>query len=167
ARRHARRHRPGRQLRRGGGDGPRPGDVPAPDRRIRARAPGLRPRDRRAAQEPRVNARSRKVLGDLRANKPRAVPVGLSIAVAVAAIGMVTGARAMMLRSLGASRHEGAFPSATLTADAIPPRLLPQVRSLPGVDVAELRHVVGVRAAARTMTLFAVPDWRRVKLARI
>jgi len=114
-----------------------------------------------------MNARSRKVLGDLRANKPRAVLVGLSIAVGVAAIGMVTGARAMMLRSLDASRHEGAFPSATLTADTIPPRLLTEIRSVPGVDVAELRHVVGVRAGGKTMTLFAVPDWRRAQLARV
>jgi putative ABC transport system permease protein len=114
-----------------------------------------------------VNARGRKVLGDVRASKARAALVGLSIAVGVAAIGMVTGARAMMLASLDDSRREGAFPSATLTADAIPPRVLTRVRDLPGVGAAELRHVVGARADGETMTLFAVPDWSRTELARI
>lgn len=114
-----------------------------------------------------MSARGRKILGDLRASKPRSALVGLSIAVGVAAIGMVTGARAMMLRSLDESRREGAFPSATLTADAIPPRVLARVHSVPGVSAAELRHVIGARAAGRTMTLFAVPDWSRTELARI
>jgi putative ABC transport system permease protein len=114
-----------------------------------------------------VSVRLRKILGDVRANKPRSVLVGLSIAVGVAAIGMVTGARAMMLNALDDSRSEGAFASATLTADAIPPQLVGQVRRLPGVNAAGLRYVVGARAAGGTMTLFAVNDWRHVEVARV
>ena len=117
-----------------------------------------------------ASARLRKIAGDLRASRTRTVLVTLSIATGVAAVGIVAGARSLMLRTLDASRAQGAFPSATLLADSIPSRLLPAVRRVPGVDDAELRRAVGTRVVERgvshDLTLFAVSDFDRVRIAR-
>ena len=117
------------------------------------------------------SARVGKIVGDLRASRSRTVLVTLSIATGVAAAGMVAGARSLMLRTLDASRDEGAFPSATLLADAIPPRLLPAVKQTAGVEDAELRRSVGTRVVAggrsRDLTLFALADFDRLRLAKV
>jgi putative ABC transport system permease protein len=117
------------------------------------------------------SARVGKIVGDLRASRSRTVLVTLSIATGVAAAGMVAGARSLMLRTLDASRHEGAFPSATLLADAIPPRLLRAVKQTAGVEDAELRRSVGTRVVtgvtSRDLTLFALADFDRIRLAKV
>ncbi|MGH3142479.1 MAG: ABC transporter permease, partial [Gaiellales bacterium] len=91
------------------------------------------------------SARARKIVGDLRSSPGRTVLVILSIAIGVAVVGMVAGARSLMLRTLDASRDEGAFPSATLRAQSLPPDALDTARSVPGVVDAEARRVVGTR----------------------
>jgi putative ABC transport system permease protein len=117
------------------------------------------------------SARVGKIVGDLRASRSRTVLVTLSIATGVAAVGMVAGARSLMLRTLDSSRDEGAFPSATVLADAIPSRLLPEVKHVEGVEDAELRRAVGTRVVAggtsRDLTLFALPDFDRLRLAKV
>ena len=52
-----------------------------------------------------ASARLRKIAGDLRASRMRTVLVTLSIATGVAAVGIVAGARSLMLRTLDASRE--------------------------------------------------------------
>src|SRR2546421_8120511 len=115
-------------------------------------------------------ARVSKILGDLRASRTRTVLVTLSIATGVTAVGMVAGARSLMLRTLDASREEGAFPSATLLADSIPSGLLPAVRRAPGVADAELRRAVGTlvveRGTSRDLTLFALADFDQLRMGR-
>jgi putative ABC transport system permease protein len=115
----------------------------------------------------RLSARAAKVAGDLRASKPRTALVSLSIAVGVAAVGTVAGARAATLHSLDRGRDEGRFASATFLLDAIPAEIVTRVRHLPGVDAAQARTTVGVRAGGRTMILFALDDYASQPVARI
>ena len=117
------------------------------------------------------SARARKILGDLRASPGRTVLVTLSIAVGVTAVGMVTGARSLMLRTLDASRDEGGFASATLRAESFPPDALAAVRGVPGVADAEARRVVGARLlgdeSSRDLVLFALPRFEGLQIARV
>ena len=119
----------------------------------------------------RLPAYARKVLGDVRSSGARTALVALSIALGVASVGMVTGARAMMQRSLDGSRADGAFASATLLTDPFPARLLAAVRRVPGVADAQTRHVVGVRVRAadgwRDLTLFALSDFAGRRIGRV
>jgi putative ABC transport system permease protein len=115
----------------------------------------------------RLSAQAKKAAADLRASKPRTALVSLSIAVGVAAVGTVAGARAMMLQGLGQSAAEGRLASATFLVDAIPPDVAAGVRGIAGVKAAETRHRVGVRAAGRTMVLFALDDYRQQPVAAV
>jgi putative ABC transport system permease protein len=116
-------------------------------------------------------AYAHKVIGDVRSSRARTALVALSIALGVASVGMVAGARAMMERSLDRSRTEGAFASATLRTDPLPTRLLAAVRRVPGVADAQARHVVGVRvrtaAGWRDLTLHALPDFAARRIGRV
>jgi putative ABC transport system permease protein len=115
-----------------------------------------------------MNARMRKVLGDLRASKARTALVGLSIAVGVAAVGTVVGARAMILQSLHDSRSEARFASATFVTDPLDARLVDRVRRLPGVDMVQARRIVTARLAdGRDLQLVAEEDYERSRLARV
>ena len=92
------------------------------------------------------SARLSKIVGDLRSSPGRTVVVILSITIGVTAVGMVVGARSLMLRALDDSRREGQFPSATLLTDAaIPPGL------------GERRRVVHARVGARELLLSSLP----------
>ena len=117
------------------------------------------------------SARVRKIIGDLRSSPGRTVLVILSIAIGVAVVGMVAGARSLMLRTLDASRDEGAFPSATLRAQALPPDALGTARSVPGVVDAEARRVVGARlledGSSRDLVLFALPRFEGQRIGRV
>ncbi len=117
------------------------------------------------------SARGSKIVGDLRSSPGRTVLVVLSIAVGVTAVGMVVGARSLMLRALDASRGEGAFPSATLLTDPFPPRLLREVRGVAGVVDAEARRAVGARVVergvSRDLTLFGLPRFDALRIARV
>jgi putative ABC transport system permease protein len=117
------------------------------------------------------SARARKIAGDLLASRSRTVLVTLSIAIGVTAVGMVAGARSLMLRTLDATRDEAAFPSATLRAESLPSRLLPAVRGVPGVADAETRRVVGARVveggSSRDLRLVGVPGFERLRIGRV
>ena len=117
------------------------------------------------------SARVRKIIGDLRSSPGRTVLVILSIAIGVAVVGMVAGARSLMLRTLDASRDEGAFPSATLRAQSLPPDALETARSVPGVVDAEARRVVGARlledGSSRDLVLFALPRFEGQRIGRV
>ncbi len=113
-------------------------------------------------------ARLRKVLGDLRASKPRTALVGLSIAVGVIAIGMVAGARAMMLESLHRSRAQAHFASATFLTDGFGDGVVRRVRSIPAIRDAEAKRIVTPRLAdGRDLRLLAVDDFTRMRIARV
>ena len=118
-----------------------------------------------------ASARTRKIAGDLLASRSRTVLVALSIAVGVTAVGMVAGARSLMLRTLDDSRAEGAFPSATIEAESIPPRLVAAVRRVPGVADAEARRVVGTRLLdgvdSRDLVLVALPRFQGLRIGRV
>src|SRR6266536_99528 len=116
-----------------------------------------------------MNARARKVLGDLRADKTRTALVALAIAVGVVSLGMVIGARQLMRQTLSASAREGAFASASFRTQSFGETLLARVRAVPGVEAAEGRRIVGARisTAAGTwdeLTLTAVPDYGRMSI---
>jgi putative ABC transport system permease protein len=118
-----------------------------------------------------ASARARKIVGDLRVSPGRTVLVTLSIAIGVTAVGMVAGARSLMLRTLDASRDEGRFPSATLRAESFPPGALDVARGVPGVADAKARRVVGARlvreASSRDLVLFGLPRFEEQRIARV
>jgi putative ABC transport system permease protein len=117
------------------------------------------------------SARARKIVGDLRASPGRTVLVTLSIAIGVAVVGMVAGARSLMLRTLDESRDEGRFPSATLRAESFPRKALAAVRGAPGVADAEARRVVGARllepGTSRDLVLFGLPRFEGLRIGRV
>jgi putative ABC transport system permease protein len=113
-------------------------------------------------------ARLRKVLGDLRASKARTALVGLSIAIAVTAIGMVAGARTMVLESLDRSRDKAHFASATFLTDGFGADVIRRLRSIPEVRDAEAKRIVTARLAdGRDLRLLAVDDFTRMRIARV
>ncbi len=117
------------------------------------------------------SARARKIVGDLRATPTRTVLVILSIAIGVAVVGMVAGARSLMIATLDASRDEGAFPSATLRVESLPPDALAVARGTAGVVDAEVRRVVGARlledGTSRDLVLFALPRFDGQRIGRV
>jgi len=117
------------------------------------------------------SARLRKIVGDLRVSPGRTLLVTLSIAIGVTAVGMVAGARSLMLRTLDASRDEGRFPSATLRADSFPADALVAARGAPGVADAEARRVVGARlvrdGTSRDLVLFGLPRFEGLRVGRV
>jgi putative ABC transport system permease protein len=118
------------------------------------------------------SARLRKIGGDLGSNKPRTALVTVSIVVGVAGLGMVVGARTLMLDSLSASAKEAAFASATFRTDPFGSALLERVRTVPGVAGAEARRIVAPRIRTKgrfwnELTLAALPDYDRTAMNRI
>jgi putative ABC transport system permease protein len=117
-----------------------------------------------------ASARLHKVLGDLRASTGRTVLVTLSIALGVTAVGMVAGARSLMLETLDKSRDEGRFASATLRVQSLSPDALGAARRVPGVADAEARRVVGARlldARSRDLLLVGLPRFDGLRIGRV
>jgi putative ABC transport system permease protein len=117
-----------------------------------------------------ASARLHKVVGDLRASTGRTVLVTLSIVVGVAAVGVVAGARSLMLDTLDESRDEARFPSATLRAEAFPPEALAAVRGVAGVADAEARRVVGAHLldqGSRDLLLVGLPRFEGLRIGRV
>lgn len=118
-----------------------------------------------------LSARLHKIGGDVRASRSRTALVALSIAVGVAAVGTVVGARSLMLRSLDESRDEAAFPSATLLTEPFVPPVVAAVRRVPGVAGVEARRVVGAQVRVhgkwRDLTITAPADFDAVRIGRI
>lgn len=118
-----------------------------------------------------ASARARKILGDLRSSPGRTVLVILSIVIGVTAVGMVAGARSLMLQTLDASREEGRFPNATLRVESLPPGALALARETPGVTEAVARRVVGARllevGRSRDLVIFGLPSFDGQRIGRV
>lgn len=115
-----------------------------------------------------------KVLRDLWTNKTRTILVLLSIAIGVAAIGMVLGAQIIIDRNLPAAYAAVNPASATLfTFNTFDDRMVESVEALPEVAQAEARRSVNVRFRApgeeewRTLTLTAIPDYEDISINKI
>lgn len=121
-----------------------------------------------------IAPRWRKVLRDLWINKTRTLLVVLSIAVGVAAIGMVLGSQGIVDEDLPAAYQ------AIRPADAIvillttfDDEVVEQIRSMPEVGAAEGRRVVIVRFQSPqsdewyNMQLFAVPNFDDIQLNEV
>jgi putative ABC transport system permease protein len=119
-----------------------------------------------------LKPRWRKVVADVFANKTRTALVVLSIAVGVFAIGMIGGARVILLRDL-AGTWESVHPaSATLFTETFNDDLVQVVRRMPGVGDAEARRAVDVRVKVgpeewKDLTLFAIPDFKDMRIYQV
>jgi putative ABC transport system permease protein len=116
--------------------------------------------------------RWRKVRRDLTHNKLRTLLVALCIGVGVSVVGMIAGARDLIIGSLAANAARISLPSATLSIDSFDADMLAQLRDLPGVALVEGRRhlVVRVRTSAgawRDMQLVAIPSYDRMALNRV
>src|SRR6476646_5721036 len=116
--------------------------------------------------------RWRKVGRDLTYNKVRTLLVALSIAVGVFVIGMIAGARDIIVTSLAANAARMNPPSATLTVDSFGEDMLTAVRQTPGVATAEARRALIVRVQTaggtwRDLQLFAIPNYNQMSLNRV
>jgi putative ABC transport system permease protein len=116
-----------------------------------------------------LSPRWRKVLGDLWSNKTRTILVVLSIAVGVFAIGMVGGARVILIRDLTGTWMSVNPASATLTTEALDDELVQVVRKMPGVSEAEARRTIAARVKVgpeewKNMSLLAIPDFDDIRI---
>src|SRR6266508_6946178 len=92
-----------------------------------------------------LSPRWRKVLRDLWSNKTRTILVVLSIAVGVFAIGMVGGARVILIRDLTGTWMSVNPASASLSTEAFDDELVQVVRKMPGVSAAEALRTIAAR----------------------
>jgi putative ABC transport system permease protein len=116
-----------------------------------------------------LKPRWRKVLSDLWSNKTRTLLVVLSIAIGVFAIGMIAGARVILLRDLAGAWQSVHPASATLYTDAFDDDLVQVVRRMPGVGDAEARGEVTVRVKVgpeqwKDLQLYAIPDFKDMRI---
>jgi putative ABC transport system permease protein len=117
--------------------------------------------------------RWRKVLRDLWSNRTRTILVLLSIAVGVAAIGMVMGSQIIVARNLPAAYTAINPASANLfTLATFDEGLVELVRAMPEIEAAEGRRSVSVRFLTkdgdwRNLDLTAIPDYDRMTLNKI
>ena len=120
-----------------------------------------------------VSPRWRKVLRDLWQNRTRTFLVVLSIAVGVAAIGMVAGSQVILTRDLPATYAEVNPASANmLMLSTFDDDLVETIRALPEVDEAEGRRWVFVRFQADdgkwyNLQLMAIPDFNNMRLNKV
>src|SRR6266545_1293338 len=113
--------------------------------------------------------RWRKVLGDLWSNKTRTTLVVLSIAIGVFAIGMIAGARVLMLAGAHDSYAASHPASATLYTGGFDDDLVQTVRHLRGVAAAEGRRSISVRVkvgpeAWKALELIAIPHYDDIQI---
>ena len=115
-----------------------------------------------------------KVVRDLWTNKTRTILVLLSIAIGVAAIGMVMGAQIIVDRNLPEAYAAINPASGTLyTFNTFDDKMVASVEALPEVAQAEARRSVNVRFRTagseewRNLTLIAIPDYENVTINKI
>ena len=117
-----------------------------------------------------TSPRWRMVLRDLTRDRVRTLLAVVSMAVSVAAIGMVTGASVIMVNTLDAAYHRNHAADAVLETSVFDPALMATVAGTPGVGVAEGRRIVHARLLSgggwRNLDLIAVPDYAAVSLNR-
>jgi len=119
-----------------------------------------------------LKPRWRKVLADLWSNTTRTLLVVLSIAIGVFAIGMIGGARVIMLRDLAGTWQSVHPASATLSTERLDDELVQVVRRMPGVADAEARRAVTVRVKVgpeqwKDLMLFAIPDFEDMRIYQV
>ena len=119
-----------------------------------------------------LRPRWRKVLRDLWSNPTRTLLVVLSIAIGVFAIGMVGGARVILMRDLTDTWMGVKPPSAALNTEAFDDELVQVVRKLPGVSAAEARRTLTVRVKVgpdqwKNVRLSAIPDFDDMRIYKL
>src|SRR5258706_12792636 len=92
-----------------------------------------------------MNMRRTKIFRDLWANKSRTLLVILSIAVGVAAFGLMITGRIVLERNLAAEFAASTPAHSVLVVSPFGDELLDKVRTLPDVQTAEGRHVMQAR----------------------
>lgn len=119
---------------------------------------------------PTLDTRWYKVAGDLWGNKTRTLLVALSIAVGVLCVGMVTGARQIILTGLNSEYDASHQASAALTTvGPFGPSLLHQIQRMPDVGAAEGRYSVHARFEVsrgewQDLVLFAIPNYHAMRM---
>jgi putative ABC transport system permease protein len=112
--------------------------------------------------------RWRKLVRDLDGDRRRVLLLVLAVAVSLAAMGAVLGARGILLREIAAN-YRGTTPAhAAIELAEIPAGLVEQARRRPAVEEAERRGTVLARARAgdgwRPLLLFVVDDFDDLRL---
>jgi putative ABC transport system permease protein len=115
--------------------------------------------------------RWRKLAGDLRATWGRFLAITIAIALALAGVGVVLGARTVLGREIRAS-YLGTHPAdATLVVDGgVDDALLAEVRARPGIEDADARQMIKARVRLRPedpwqmLVLFVVRDFDALRL---
>jgi len=115
--------------------------------------------------------RWRKLVGDLRAAWGRVLVMQIAIAIALAGVGTVLAARAVLGREIVASYRATAPADATLElADGVDAELLAAVRARPEVAAADRRQMIRARIKAQTdapwqmLVLFVADDFNALTL---
>jgi putative ABC transport system permease protein len=116
-----------------------------------------------------LEARWRKIINDMWANKPRTVLVVLSIAVGVAAVGMVSNAWIMIQRDLYGPFERGHPHSVQVNVSPFDKEVLNAVRGMPEIARAEARRVEQELISSSStpeqeISLHALPDLSDVRV---
>ncbi len=117
-----------------------------------------------------MNARGRKVWGDLRESPGQTLLVILAILVGTAAVTTAFGARAILFREVAAS-FAGTHPAAAVVfLDRVEAGLVTQVRTRPGVAEAEARRLVRARVEVAPgewlpLRLFGVANFHDLRVS--
>ena len=119
-----------------------------------------------------INPRWRKVMRDVLGNKTRTVLVVLSIAVGVAAIGMVTGSHVVMSHDLPTGYAQINPMHARLGVSAFTNELVESVRRMPEVAEAEGRSRVSVQVQTgpeqwKNLDLWAIQDFQGMQINKV
>jgi putative ABC transport system permease protein len=119
-----------------------------------------------------IAPRWRKILRDLWSNKARTFLVILSIAVGVAAIGMVAGTYSVITRDLPAQYTKVRPAHAQLMLAFFSDDLVQVIRQMDGVDEAEGRASIIVRLKTgedtwRELNLTVLPDFNNIRINKI
>lgn len=119
--------------------------------------------------------RARKVWRDTLGNKSRAALVIVSMAVGVFAAGSMAGARVILNRDLQAQYDRSRDVSVTISASNLTEDFIEAIRDLPGVEEAQGRSVILLRARIQTpagvrrsnLILHALPDFAEQRVSVI
>ena len=116
-----------------------------------------------------IPSRWRKLIQDMTRNKTRTLLVVLSIAVGVAAIGIVRNAHHIIERDLFDAFMSTNPHSASLNLSPFPGDLADDVRNFSSIEYAQARKslnvdALGLDSSTEDLTLIAVPDYDRIEV---
>ncbi|MCB0060593.1 MAG: FtsX-like permease family protein [Caldilineaceae bacterium] len=119
-----------------------------------------------------LNPRWRKVLRDIISNKTRTVLVVISIAVGVAAIGMVTGSHVVMSNDLPIAYAKINPAHGWLGLSGFDDELVQSVERMPEVAAAEGRNRIGVQFQVgpdqwKDLRIFTYADYNNIRISKI